>query len=201
MRQITERDLQLEKFFNDTVAKRPQRKNEETITWWDRQVFWYDKDEVARQSRDVAANPAKVTYEDHRIAVETAVTIFGAKSSHQIAMEILSSRHFRPYRAKAFKGMGTFHNDYSFLIKKIGVLFNHHKAHIIHSSAATKLAAMEGPALVQINHITGSVTKVILPKSSNSLDRWAVLFNSGAPESTTYKAIAAPYKPSEAKAA
>jgi len=190
MREITERDMQLEAFFKNTVATRPQRKFEETITWWDRRVFWYDKDEVARQARDVAKDNTKVTYEDHRIAVETAVSIFGAKSPHSIAMEILSSRHFRPYRAKAFGGVGTYNNDYSFIIKKISVLFNPHKAHIIRSSAATKLAAMEGPALVQINHITGDVTKVVLPKSTNTIARWEALFNMSAPESTTYKAVA-----------
>jgi hypothetical protein len=102
-------------------------------------------------------------------------------------MEILSHRHFRAYRAKAFGGVGSYKADYSFIIKKISVLFNPHKAHIIRSTAATKLASME-PGLVQVNHINGAV-KAVNPPATKSLEHWLTMFNSGAPESTTYVII------------
>ena len=117
-------DLLLEEH-SKKISKRPQRKNEETKTSFNRDIFWYDRDEVARQAENTKrTGDKKVTYEDHRKVIETAVNMMQMKTQHDIAMCILTHRFFSNYRANAFQGLGSFNLDYSFIIKKISMMFN-----------------------------------------------------------------------------
>jgi len=181
---MTKLDLQLEQFYKNTVATRPQRKFEETITTFDRDVFMYDRDGKQRQLDKLNE---KVTYEDHRRAIEAATLILHKTTQKDIAMAILTNRMFEQYRAKAFKGLGSFNEDYSFLIKKIATMFSPDTSELKRVSVAAKLADFKQPTLVQINHICGDVSKVNLPSHNTStLQEWATKFNSQANESTTY---------------
>ena len=185
---MTQTDIKLEKFFRDIVAARPQRKFEETITKFDRRIFWYDRDELSRQS-DYAETLTdnKVTYEDHRRAIETAVNLLHANTQHEIAMEILSHRFFKAYRAKVFAGAGSFKHDYSFLIKKIAMVFNANSGRIKPVNINRRLQEFKTPTLVQINHITGDVNVITPPGNKFTLNEWASRYNFGAPPSTTYR--------------
>ena len=188
---MTPTDFALETFFKKTVAKRPQRKNEETITRWDRDVFWYDRDELSRQAdRAEKLNDTRVTYEDHRKAIETAVNILRKDTQHDIAMTILTNRFFKDYRAKVFAGEGSFKIDYSFLVVKIGTVFNPTTSRITGgntTSLASKISQFTTPTLIQINHITGTVSTVTVPGTKFTLNEWAVKFNENANESTSYR--------------
>ena len=179
-------DYTLEQHFKK-VAERPAPKGSETITTFDRDVFWYDRDEVARQA-EISARAAKqeTNYEDHRRVIETAINMMRKSYAHEIAMCILTHRHFADYRAKTFAGLGGFKEDYSFILKKIEPMLNHSTGQVIRSSIATKLREYEKPTLVQLNHIVGEVSKVTVPDGLMTLNEWAVKFNAGAPESTTY---------------
>jgi hypothetical protein len=181
---MTSTDILLEQLYK-TVGDRPQRKGEETLTTFDRRIFFYDRDEVNRQLKRTTSN--RVTYEDHRKAVETATTMFGNKTQHEIAMTILTHRFFADYRANAFEGLGGFTADYSFLIRKIGHLFDSKTSRVNTSTISTQLKTFKTPTLVQVNHLAGIVTSVTLPTLSKSLADWANTFNSNAPESTTYQ--------------
>jgi len=183
---MTTTDLKLEKFYRDVVAKRPQRKYEETITKWDRRVFMYDRDTKDATTDNISAE--KVTYEDHRRAIETAVNMLHASSQHDIAMEILTHRFFKSYRAKVFGGCN-FNTDYSFLIKKIAMVFNSSTSAIKSVNISRKLQEFTTPTLVQINHITGDVSEVTLPSTKFTLNEWAHRYNFGAPSSTVYKVV------------
>lgn len=116
-----------------------------------------------------------------------ATTIFRADSPHTIAMLILTNRMFKQYRAKVFKGEGGFTSDYSFLIKRIGMLFNSSTGRLGTSSIAMQLQAFSTPTLVQINHVASTVTEVKTPDSTTPLNEWAILYNQSAPETTSYR--------------
>ena len=183
---MTSLDVQLEQFYK-SIGDRPPRKNEETLTHFDRAIYWYDKDELSRQADRASANTyTKITYEDHRKSVETAVNIMRKSTQHEIAMCILTHRFFKDYRAKVFAGEGSFVTDYSFLISKIAMLFNPTTNTIKRVSIASKLKEYTTPTLVQINHISGDVSSVNVP-SCKTLNEWASALNQGAPESTSYR--------------
>ena len=182
MKQI---DILLEQLYK-SAADRPQRKFEETITTFNRDIFYYDRDGVNRQLR--YDGPA-ATYEDHRLAVETAVNMQRAGSQHEIALAILSHRHFAEYRAKTFAGLGCFRDDYSFLLLKIGNLFVADTSTIVTSTIANQLGRFTEPTLVQLNHLAGVAEPVILPNDKFSLEHWLRVFSSGAPESITYRVV------------
>ena len=177
-----DRTLLLEAHLKE-VAKRPQRKNEDTITKFNRDIFWYNRDMAKRHT-----NPSvRVTYEDHRKAVETAVNFFRKDTQHDIAMCILTHRYFSDYRSNALSGAGNFLKDYTFLVKKTGMLFNPTASRIAGSNVSSQLSAYKDPTLVQINHICGAVTPVTPPSDRLSLSEWAKLYNDNAVESTTYQ--------------
>lgn len=181
---MTPIDYQLEQFYK-RVAERPRRKDEDTITSFNRDIFWYDRDERYRQ-RDGTSNTTSFNYEEHRKAIETAVNIFRKTTVHDIAMTILTNRYFANYRNSVFAGNGNFNKDYSFLVRKASMLFNSTAGRINNINITDKLKNYDKPTLVQINHITGDVTKVLLPKTSETLNEWAIKFNRNANESTTY---------------
>lgn len=187
---MTNTDIALEKFFKDIVAKRPQRKNEETITSFDRDIFWYNRDELSRQADHAEKNDfSKITYEDHRKVVETAVNMMCKDTQHSIAMTILTHRFFKDYRAKAFGGKGNFRTDYTFVIKKVGMIFNPTSGRINNISLLSKLQEYTKPTLIQINHITGDVTEVNPPGDKFTLNEWAIKYNASANESTSYRLV------------
>jgi len=185
---VTPTDIKLETFFKDVVANRPQRKNEETITSFDRGVFWYDRDELSRQADHGEQNDVgKITYEDHRKAIETAVNMMRKDTQRDIAMTILTHRFFKDYRAKAFAGEGSFRSDYTFLIKKVGMIFNPTSGRVNNISLLSRLQEYTEPTLVQINFITGDVSTVIPPGNNFTLNEWAIKYNENAPPSTAYR--------------
>jgi len=180
---MTRLDLELEKFYK-SIAGRPKGKDEETNTYFDRNIYYYDRDEVNRQ---IPTSDSRVTYEDHRKAISTATTIFRKTTQHDIAMCILTDRYFTVYRNKAFQGLGGFVQDYSFLIRKIGMV--QEPSGIVHSfNLASKLAEFTEPTVVQINHIVGIVKPVNLP-TTQSLGTWVSALNASANESTTYRLV------------
>ena len=187
---MTSTDIQLEKFFKNIVAERPQRKNEDTLTSFDRNIFWYDKDELSRQADHAEKHKFdKVTYEDHRKAIETAVNMMRKDTQHSIAMAILTHRFFKDYRAKAFAGEGSFRTDYTFLITKVGMLFNPTTSRVNGIGLLSKLQEYTTPTLVQINHITGDVETVTPPGDKFTLNEWAIKYNQSANESTSYRVV------------
>lgn len=179
---MTKTDYELEKHYKN-VGLRARRKNEETLTSFDRNIFWYNKDEIFRQQKAVKS---KVTYADHRKVIETAVNMMRKDTQHDIAMCILTHRYFEDYRNSVFQGKGNFTLDYSFIIVKVAMLFNPATSTVSKVNIASRLKEYTTPTLVQINHITGTVTKVNTPETSFTLNEWAVKFNEAANESTTY---------------
>lgn len=184
-------DFILENFLRNTVAKRAQRKNEDTITTFDRDIFWYDRDELERQAdRADTLSDTRITYEDHRKVIETAVNMMRRETQHDISMAILTHRFFKDYRAKVFSGEGSFRLDYGFLVTKVAMIFNAATSRVTGNSVsiAGKLAQYTVPTLVQINHITGSVQSVSVPTGNDiTLNEWAQRFNDNANESTSYR--------------
>ena len=180
---MTSTDYLLEQFYKK-AAEKPGRKNEETITSFNRDIFWYDRDERYRQVNNTVTN--STSYEDHRKAIETAVNIFRKTTVHEIAMFILTNRYFANYRNNVFSGNGSFNKDYSFLVKKASMLFNATSGRVNHINIADKLKSFSKPTLVQINHITGDITRVSLPRTTETLNEWAIKFNENSCESTTY---------------
>lgn len=182
---MTPLDYELEQFYQ-RIAERPQRKFEETLTSFNRDIFWYDRSELSRQA-DKANSNKRITYEDHRKAVETAINMMKAEQPHEIALTILTNRFFAQYRADAFSGEGSFISDYTFIIKKIDMLYNHKHGTVNATNIPSALKAFTEPTLVQINHIAGDVKKVTVPESDFTLNEWAIKFNANAPESTSYR--------------
>ena len=182
---MTQLDYDLERFYK-AVAARPPRKFEETLTSFNRDIFWYDRTETDRQTAKKDDN-IKVTYEDHRKAVETAVNIMNVTTPHDIAMTILTNRFFAQYRADAFSGTGSFLSDYAFIIKKVAALFNHTHTKVRTSNIPSVLKEITEPTLVQINHLAGEVKKISVPTDQFTLNEWAIKFNANAPESTSYR--------------
>jgi len=186
---MTSTDLQLEAHYKN-VGARPQRKFEETITSFVRDIFWYNKDELSRQAdRAEKIDNTKVTYEDHRKVVEIAVHVMNKSTQHDIAMCILTNRFFKDYRARAFAGEGDFYLDYGFLISKIAMLFNPTTSRIKKINLLSQLQSYDEPTLVQINHITGDVTEVTAPEGDITLNSWAIKLNESANESTSYRLV------------
>jgi len=180
------KDILIEQFFKSIADRKPD-KNDETITTFDRNIFWYDRDEVQRQQRAVdQSGTSPVTYETHRAAVEMAYIILHKTTPHDIAMIILTHRAFANYRKNVFSGKGSFNKDYSYLIKKASTLINPHTSQLINSNVRQKLSSFTTPTLVAINHIVGSVEEVTTPSIDLTLQEWAHRYNAGSPESTTY---------------
>lgn len=178
---MTAIDLQLEKHYK-AVGDRPLRKFEETVTSFDRDIFWYNRDKSERSS-DIT----KTTYEDHRKVVETAINIMGMSTQHDIAVCILTHRFFANYRASIFGKEKNFTTDYTFLVKKIGALFNPATGVIKSSTIHAKLKDFKEPTVVQLNHLAGQVAEVkIKPKEGETLNELAQRLSQGAPASTTY---------------
>jgi len=67
------------------------------------------------------------------------------------------------------------------------MIFNHKTGQINRVSTLSALQRFEEPTLVQINHITGDVSSVTVPGDKFTLNEWAISFNTGAPESTSYR--------------
>ena len=183
---MTATDYKLMDFFQNTVAKRPQRKFEETITYFDRDMYLYDKDPSVKEYNLDKVDLSKVPYEEHRKVIETAISILHKRTPRDIAMAILTHRYFKNYRIKVFTKTSTFNNDYSFLLSKINMMFNTSTQSLHKVNISSKLAAFKTPTLVQINHATGTVTQVKVPSNKFTLNEWAQKFNFGAPASTTY---------------
>jgi hypothetical protein len=152
-----------------SIASRPKDPRDDTITTFNRDIFWY----TASQH---SASPTH-TYEDTRKVIETAVIMFGCKTPHTIAVAILTHRFFKNYRATTFGTDGTFTSDYSFLIKKIGLLYNQSKGTMNPYSIKSKLSEYKEPTLVQINEIAGTVTTVKVPSDKYTLNEWAITYN------------------------
>jgi len=183
---MTELDIKLEELYK-AIPDKPKDKNDESITKWDRNVYLYDRDEVARQADAVERNgTGNYSYANHRQAVETAVNMLHKNTSHDIAMCILTHRFFKDYRNTVFAGEGTFYSDYTFVIKKIEMLFNNTTNRLVTVNISSKLAAFGKPTLVQVNHIMGIVKPVTIPTTLGTLQQSAHKLNLGAPESTTY---------------
>lgn len=176
---------QLEKLFKE-VADRPNRKFDDSITRFDRDIFYYNRDEISRQSESLQ-NKTRVTYENHRKAVETAIVMFKKYIAHDIAMCILTNRFFAPYRDSVFSGEGSFNTDYAFIIRKADAIINNSGAKKTTVSIANRLAEFKTPTLVQVNHLAGIVKTVTVPNTGETLNEWAIKFNHAAPESTSYK--------------
>jgi len=181
---MTIRDVQLEEFYRNTVAKRPQRKNEETLTSFNRDIYWYDKDELRRQA--VKATQVKINYSDHRKVIEIAVNMMRKNTQHDIAMCILTHRFFKEYRTTAFKGKGNFKEDYTFIIKKVGAIFNPSSGSVKRINITAKLNEFTIPTLVSVNHIVGQVTPIKIPNDKLTLNEWAIKYSENAVESTSY---------------
>jgi len=176
---------QLEQFFQ-SIGDRPQHKLEETITTFDRDILYYNVDAIKRQATK-AVTLARVTYEDHRKVIEVAVNMLRKETPHAIAMCILTHRFFDSYRTNTFRGEGSFYLDYNFLIQRVSALFSKSTHTLIPAHINRKLAEFTEPALLQINHIVGTVQPVKVPPTSDTLNEWAIKLNMGAPESTTYR--------------
>lgn len=165
-------------------AKKPRQ---EVITRFDRDIYYYNRDEVTRQDKAASAGATdRVTYEDHRRAINVAVNMFRKSASNEIAMCILTHRYFKDYRTKVFLGKGTFITDFQFIIKRVGMIFDDNTSRIIPANIKAKLEIFTKPTLVQINFIIGAVD-VITPTSTKfTLAQWAERYNANAPESTKY---------------
>lgn len=183
---MTTKDYELEQFYK-TIGDRPQRKGEETNTYFDRLVYWYDRDEVERQAENASRKDRQTTnYEDHRKVIETAITIAKKDTQHDIAMCILTNRFFTNYRSETFGGKGSFNTDYSFIIKKIAALYNPDTNRVKPSTIQAELKKFIEPTLVQLNHLAGEVSVVTVPNNNISLQVWASKFNANVAESTSY---------------
>ena len=181
-------DYILEEFYK-SIPNRPKDKNDETITTFNRDIFWYDRDNVSRQT----FKKEKLTFEDHRKAVSTAVHILHKETPHEVALAILSHRFFEDYRNRLFGGKGNFYHDYSLLIRKISALFNGSNSQfIVINNLNSKLAEYTTPTLVSINHINGDVSEVKNLPPVYSLLEWANKLNAGAVSSTTYRVVGLP---------
>ena len=179
---MTKTDYALEKHYK-SIGERPQRKFEETITTFNRDIYYYNLSEVTRQA---ATTSTKVTYEDHRKMVEIAVNMMKKDTIHDIAMCILTHRFFENYRNSVFAGKGNFTLDYSFLVSKASMIFNPSSSTINKVNIATKLSEFTKPTLVAINHIAGTVDTVTPPGNKFTLNEWGIKYNETANESTTY---------------
>ncbi len=184
---MAQQDYILEQFYK-SIADRPKDKNNEVNTFFVRDIYYYDRDEVARQQRiaERSETSAPLTYEQHRAAVETAVTLLRVATPHDVALKILSHRFFAQYRTRLFEGEGNFNADYSYLLLKVSTLFDASNTKVIRSNIATKLREFKTPTLVSINHIAGVVETVRVPSDKFTLNEWAQRYSAGAPESTTY---------------
>lgn len=182
---ITKRDLEIEKLLRE-MSEKPLPKNAKHTVRFDRDIFYYNKDELARQTRLAErVEGVKVTYEDHVKVVKEARFMLGKETQAEIAMAILSHRWFKNYRAAAFKGTGSFREDFSFVLSKIGNIVDHRTSKIVPPEVKGKLEAFTKPTLVQVNHLAGTV-EVITPPAVLTLQEWAVKFNAEASEANTY---------------
>jgi hypothetical protein len=182
---ITKRDLQIEKLLREMGDKPPHSNATHTVRF-DRDIFYYNKDEVARQARLAERiDGVRMTYEDHIRAIKIARHMLGKDTQADIAMAILSHRYFKDYRAKAFKGKGSFREDFTFIVTKVGNVLDTKTSRIIPPDVTAKLNEYKEPTLVQINHLIGSIQTVKTP-TTLSLQDWATKLNAGASETTTY---------------
>jgi len=178
---MTSTDIKLEEFYA-SIALRPPRKNETTITTFERDIYYY--------SRDVEFTPQTdrvVNYEDHRKAIETAVNIFRKHTQHSIAILILTHRYFKKYRDIAFSDNGDFSKDYSDIIRRIALLLNNTTGTTTFIDIRSKLIGFAEPTLVQINHVTGEVKAIDIPETKNTKNEWAIKFNFGCSPTSSYR--------------
>lgn len=178
---MTHLDYFLEQHWLNASA-RPAPKGSETITTFNRDIYWYNKDMITRQH----ATTERVTYQDHRQAIESAILVLGKTTQHAIALTVMSHRFFNDYRNKAFQGTWDFYKAYSFLVRKAGAISETPLTRVSAGSIKAKLKEYSTPTLVQVNHITGALSVVSLPESRFTLNEWAIKFNASANESTTY---------------
>ena len=179
---MTATDLALMAFY-ESIPNRPKIKYDDTITRFDRDLWFYDRDDINRQS----STTKKVTYEAHIKVIQTAVTMLKVDTQHDIAMMILTHRFFKSYRDDIFSGTGNFYSDYSFLVKKIDMVHNTDTNRVITHSIGNKLQEFKVPTLVQINYIAGTVTKVKTPDTGETLNEWAVKFNLACNSTISYQ--------------
>lgn len=183
---ITKIDLAKEKALKEWADQTPS-KNQKHTRHFNRDQFYYNLDEIERQAVIAARTPGiRVTYEDHIKAVKTARFVLNKDNQHDIVMCILSHRWFKDYRAKAFKGNGSFKEDFAFVAAKIGNIVDTTATKIIPTDTHEKLAKFTTPTLVQVNHLAGTVQKVKVNTHTSTLQEWAKKFNEGASETTTY---------------
>lgn len=180
---ITKQVVLAEELFR-RMAERPRRKGEDTITRFDRDIYYFDKDRASRNYSSIA-DESRVTYEDHRRAVETAVNMLNKRNPYDITMSILFHRFFTDYRSKVFVDEGSFHSDFTYVNYKVSTLFNFETNTVPMFNMSKRLDGIERPALVSVNHATGTVKKLNLPEI-NSLKVWAVKLNAASSETTTY---------------
>ncbi len=184
---LTKEDLAKEQGLIEWAAQ-PTGKYQTHVRQFNREQFYYNLDEVARQAVIAARTPdAKVTYADHIKAVKTARFMLNKDNQHAIIMSILSHRWFKDYRAKAFKGTGSFTEDFSFVAARVGNIVDSNTAKIIPADIQDRLASFTEPTLVQVNHLASTVEKVKLSTTPNlTLQDWVKLYNENASETTTY---------------
>lgn len=182
---ITAHDIQMEKLLREASAA-PRYKGATHTVRFDRDIFYYNKDEVERQKvlADRIAD-AKVTYEDHIKAVNTARFMLGKDTAAEIAMAILTHRWFKDYRARAFKGSGSFREDFGFVVSRVGNIVNHRTGAVIKPDIKKRLEEYTEPTLVQINHLANSIEIIQVP-GTLPLQEWASKLNKEASETTTY---------------
>lgn len=160
-------------------ANRPAPKYIDTITTFNRDIFWY--------TGETSTSPRKpVTFKDHRAAIETAVNLYKVKYPHEIALCILTTRFFKSYRYNTFGNSDSFNDNYGFLIRKISSIFNVKTGNIHRINVNDKLKNYTEPTLVQINYISGDVKSIKLPTDKLTLNEWAIKLQEGAPISTIY---------------
>ena len=183
---ITKEDLSREQSLKEWAAQSPS-KNQKHNRLFSRDQFYYNLDEVERQAAIAARTPGiRVTYEDHIKAVKTARFMLNKDNQHDITMSILSHRWFKDYRAKAFKGNGSFREDFAFVATKVGNIVDTTATKIIPMDIQDKLATFKKATLVQINYLAGTVQEVNVKTVTSTLQEWASKFNEGASETTRY---------------
>ena len=183
---ITKQDILLEKLLRE-ASDAPRYKGATHTVTFSRDIFYYNKDEVERQ-RALAerSDDTRVTYEDHIKAVKTARFMLHQETQADIAMTILTHRWFKDYRAKAFKGTGSFKEDFAFVVTRVGNILDHKTSKIIPVDVMDKLKDITEPTLVQVNHLVSSIETVDVSTRVLTLQEWATKFNVGASESITY---------------
>lgn len=179
--EITERDLEIIRLLKHNPSRAFVRQDTSTKS----AAYLYNKDEVAKQ-KEAFTGEVRVTYEDHIRVINIARNELKKDTQLDIANAILTHRFFKQYRINTFQGKGSYLKDLQFILARIGNVFDHNSSKVITKDVSHYVKGFVEPTLVQVNHLASTVSKVNLPKSSRTLEEWAVLFNKDAPESTVY---------------